>query len=107
MIELPLKLPESIYVQLQVSARRQNQSIHELLGGLICQKLSLPTPSQEISIGNGANDSSDYQFVTEWALPNDDQFVGPLGYMTSGSKKIRRNHFSTWLPRFLIKKSHS
>ena len=68
MVKLHLKLHKSIY----------NQLIHELLIGRICQRLLPPTPSQEMSMGNEPNGSPDYQFVTEWALPEDGQGMPPM-----------------------------
>jgi hypothetical protein len=81
MIELHLKLPLSIYDQLQASAMRQNKSIDDFMVELICQRFSLPIPSIQTtpvwaersgSLKNERECSYCYRFVTDWALPEDD-----------------------------------
>ena len=70
MIELPLKIPTSIYNQLQAAARRENQPIDEFLVGLISQNFSPSIPSQIMSVKNQREYLSHYRFVTEWTLPD-------------------------------------
>ncbi|MBI1925062.1 hypothetical protein HYR99_12540 [Candidatus Poribacteria bacterium] len=73
MIELPLKIPTSIYNQLQAAARRENQPIDEFLVGLISQNFSPTIPSPLMSVKNQREYLSHYRFVTEWTLPDSDR----------------------------------
>ncbi len=68
MIELPLKIPTSIYNQLQAAARRANQPIDEFLVGLISQNFPPTIPSQIMLVKNEREYLSHYRFVTEWAF---------------------------------------
>ena len=68
MFELFLKLPSSTYNQLQAAARKENKSIQDVLVELISQRFS----SQAMSVEN-EREGVCHRFVTEWALPDEDQ----------------------------------
>jgi hypothetical protein len=70
MIELSLKLPPSIYNQLQTAARRENKPVNVFLIALISQRFSSLTPPPVEAVEHERVFLYDHQFVTEWTLPN-------------------------------------
>ena len=70
MIDLTLKLPESLYYQLQAVARRDNRSITDVLVEVFFQNFPPSTLSQAMSVEN-ERECSEHRFVTEWALHED------------------------------------
>ena len=75
MIELSLELPTSLYDRLQTAVQRENQSINNLLIEFLSERFPPLSPSAPVKNERECSYYTNYQFVTEWALPDQYQKV--------------------------------
>ena len=68
-VELQLKLPETIHAQLTTEAKKQRKSVNDLLIDCVRQHLSSRPSLVTRPITPTAQRSDDEEFVTAWALP--------------------------------------
>jgi hypothetical protein len=68
-VEIHLKLPESIHNQIQLEAEKQHKPVNDLVIECLMQHLSLLKPQQKPASQTSPN--ADYErFATAWALPD-------------------------------------